>query len=120
KNKMPFTFSADNIDYKVFIDDVEVMKSRYERSISLPGDDSAWVSFPVTVFYKDLVSVLKKNERQKNDSVIYRIESSFDTKLIVKKRFDVKIERRLPLIYIPEVKIGKMEVDSLKLSGASI
>lgn len=120
KNQMPFSFTADSLQYKIFIDNVEVVKTRYEKSITLKSNDSSWISIPLTVFNDDLVSVLKTNEEKKIDSVEYRLQASFFTDIIFRKKFDIEIKRFLPLVYIPEVKAEHIAIDSLNFSRAAI
>lgn len=120
KNQMPLSFTADSLQYRIFINDMEVMKSCYKKSITLKSDDSSWISLPITIFNRDLILVLKSNELKKTDSVEYRLEASFYTDIVFRKNFNVDIKRLLPLIYIPEVKIEHIKIDSLNLSRAVI
>jgi len=120
KNQVPLTFRADSLHYKIFIDNVEVMRDTYKKSIVLNGNDSSLISFPVTVFNNDLISVLKRNEKEKNDSVEYRLEASLYTDLGIRKKVNINIKKKLPLVYIPEVSIEHIKVDSLNFSRAVI
>ncbi len=120
KNQIPLSFTADSLQYGVFINDVEVMKSRYKKSITLKSDDSILISLPITIFNHDLISVLKSNERKNIDSVEYRLEASFYTNIVFRKKFNVDIKRLLPMIYIPEVKAEHIKIDSLNFSRAAI
>jgi LEA14-like dessication related protein len=118
KNQMPFSFTADSVQYTIYMNNVEIMKSSYLKSIKLEKNDSSWLSFPVTIYNTKLDSVIKSNELRNIDSVVYRVKASFYTNIIFKKRFDIDIDRYLPLIYIPEVKMEKIVVDSLNFSRA--
>ena len=120
KNQMPLSFTADSLQYRVFINDVEVMKSHYKKSITLKSEDSSLISLPVTIFNHDFISVLKFNELKNIDSVEYRLEASFYTDIVFRKKFNVDIKRLLPIIYIPEVKAEHIKIDSLNFSRAAI
>jgi len=118
KNQIPLSFTADSLQYRIFINDREVMKDHYKKSITVKSNDISRISLPITIFNRDLISVLKANERQNIDSVEYRFRVSFFTNILFKKQFDVDIKKFLPLIHIPEVKSGHIEISSLNFSGA--
>ncbi|WP_291125180.1 LEA type 2 family protein [Flavobacterium sp. UBA6031] len=118
KNQIPLSFTADSLQYRIFIDDKEVMKDHYKKSITLKSNDISRISLPITIFNSDLISILKANERENIDSVEYRFRVSFFTDILFKKQFDVDIKKFLPLIHIPEVKSGHIEISSLNFSGA--
>lgn len=118
KNQIPLAFTADSLQYRIFINDREVMKDHYKKSITLKSNDISRISLPITIFNRDLISVLKANERENIDSVEYRFRVSFFTDILFKKQFDVDIKKFLPLIHIPVVKSGHIEISSLNFSGA--
>ena len=118
KNQIPLSFTADSLQYRIFINDREVMKDHYKKSITLKSNDISRISLPITIFNRDLISVLKANERENIDSVEYRFRVSFFTDILFKKQFDVDIKKFLPLIHIPVVKSGHIEISSLNFSGA--
>ena len=117
KNQIPLSFTADSLQYRIFINDREVMKDHYKKSITLKSNQISRISLPVTIFNRDLISVLKANERENIDSVEYRFRVSFFTDILFKKQFDVDVKKFLPLIHIPEVKSGHIEISSLNFSG---
>lgn len=117
KNQIPLSFTADSLQYRIFINDREVMKDHYKKSITLKSNDISRISLPITIFNHDLISVLKANERENIDSVEYSFRVSFFTDILFKKQFDVDVKKNLPLIHIPEVKSGHIEISSLNFSG---
>ena len=118
KNQIPLSFTADSLQYRIFINNREVMKDHYKKSITLKSNHISRISLPITIFNHDLISVLKANEQENIDSVEYRFRVSFFTDILFKKQFDVDIKRFLPLVHIPEVKSGHIEISSLNFSGA--
>jgi len=118
KNQMPLSFTADSLQYRIFINDREVMKDHYKKSITLKSNQISRISLPITIFNRDLISVLKANERENIDSVEYHFRVSFYTDILFKKQFNVDIKRFLPLVHIPEVKAEHIEISSLNFSGA--
>jgi len=118
KNQLPISFTADSLQYRLFINDTEVMKDHYKKAITLKGSDSSLISLPVTVFTRDLFSILKANEKANNDSANYRLQLSFYTHIIFKKQFTLTIKKRLPLITIPRAKAEHIVIDSLNFKRA--
>jgi LEA14-like dessication related protein len=120
KNQIPLSFTADSLQYKLFINNVEVVKDHYKDSIKIGSNDSSWITLPITIFNRDLVSVLGTDKREHLDSVEYRLQLSFYTSSFFNKHFDLNLERLLPLVSIPEVKEDHIEIDSLNFSRAAI
>ncbi|TXE13704.1 LEA type 2 family protein [Algoriphagus aquimarinus] len=120
KNQLPFSFTADSLQYSIFINDVEVIKSHYKKTISLESNDASLISLPLTILNHHLTSILKASERKEIDSVEYRLHATFFTDIVFKKKFDVDVNRLLPLIYIPELTSKHIQVDSLNFSRAAI
>ncbi|MEB2784337.1 LEA type 2 family protein [Algoriphagus persicinus] len=120
KNPLPFSFTADSLQYRIFINGVEVIKSHHKKTITLESSDTSWISLPLTIRNHQLKSILKASERKELDSVEYRLQATFFTDIVFRKKFDVDINRLLPLIYIPELTAKHIEVDSLNFSRAAI
>ncbi len=120
KNQLPFSFTADSLQYNISVNGVEVMKSHHKKTITLESNDTSWISLPLTIKNQQLKSILKASERKDFDSVEYRLQATFFTDIVFRKKFDVDIKRLLPLIYIPELTTKHIEVDSLNFSRAAI
>lgn len=120
KNQLPFSFTADSLQYDISINGVEVIKSHHKKTITLESNDTSWISLPLTIQNHHLKSILKASERKDIDSVEYRLQAAFFTDIIFRKKFDVDVKRLLPLIYIPELTTKHIEVDSLNFSRAAI
>jgi LEA14-like dessication related protein len=118
KNEMPVSFTADSLQYQVFINATEVMRDHYKKSITVKSNGSSWISLPITVFTHDLISVLKNNEKENIDSAEYLFKISFFSNILFKVHFHKEFRRFLPLVHIPEVKAEHIEIRSLKFSGA--
>ena len=120
KNQLPLSFNFDSLQYRIFINDTEILKDHYEKSISLKRNTSSLISLPITIFNDSLSSVMKTNERENVDSVDFHFQGSFFTHIFFKKKFNVDIKRIVPRIYIPEVKAEHFEIDSLNFSRAVV
>ncbi len=113
KNHLPFSFTADSLQYSISINDAEVIKDHHKKTITLESNDTNSIPLPLVIQNHHLTSILKASERKDIDSVEYRLHTTFYTNIVFRKKFDVEVERLLPLIYIPEVTSNDMQVDSL-------
>ncbi|MEP7322339.1 MAG: LEA type 2 family protein [Saprospiraceae bacterium] len=120
KNQLPFSFNVDSLEYSIFVDSAEIVESRYLKSIHINGNDSSWISLPVTIYNHRLTSVTNENDKQHIDTVEYHLKASFFTNIIFRKKFVIQIKRMLPLVHIPEPIVEHVEIDSLNLSRAAI
>ena len=120
KNQLPFSFTADSLQYNISMNGVEVIKSHHKKTIKLESNDTSWISLPLTIKNHQLKSILKTSERKDIDSVEYRLQATFFTDIVFRKKFDLDIKRLLPLIYIPELTTKHIEIDSLNFSRAAI
>jgi len=120
KNQLPLSFTVDSLQYRIFINDTEILKDHYKKSISLKRNASSMISFPITFFNDSISSVLKENERKNVDSVEFHFQGSFFTRIFFKKQFNVDIKRLIPRIYIPEVNAEHFKIDSLNFSRAVV
>lgn len=120
KNQLPLSFIADSIEYRILINDTQIMKNSYIKSITLKRNGSSLISLPLTIFNDSLSSVLKANKQENVDSVEFHFQGSFFTHIFFKKQFTVDIKRLVPRIYIPEVKAEHFKISSINFSEAVI
>ena len=119
-NPLPFNLRADSLHYKVYISGVEVIKSMYPQSINIRRWDSSWVSLPVTAYNDKLLTVLDNAEKQGKDSLEYEVQAYFGTQLLGHRDFNMDIKTLQPTVYIPKLKITKIEYDSLNGEGVTL
>lgn len=119
-NPLPFNLRADSLQYRIYISGVEVIRSSYAQSLDILRWDSTAVSLPVTAYNDKLFTVLDNAEKQGKDSLEYRMETYFGTQLLGHRDFHMDISTRQPTIYIPKVKMTKIEYDSLNGEGVNL
>ncbi|HLP19589.1 MAG TPA: LEA type 2 family protein [Chitinophagales bacterium] len=117
---LPFNLAADSMQYKIFIGGEEVIKSSYPKSLNIRRWDSTWIQLPVTIYSEKLLAVLQNAEKRGEDSIVYRIQTRFFTHLPFRQEFDLDIDKRLPLFYIPTAQLQKLTFDSLSLKGVTL
>ncbi len=120
KNQLPLSFTVDSLYYRILINDTEILKDHYKKSISLKRNASSMISLPITILNDSISSVLKANKRENADSVEFHFQGSFFTDIFFKKKFNIDIKRLIPRIYIPEVNAEHFKIDSLNFSRAVV
>jgi LEA14-like dessication related protein len=117
-NPAPIGFTADSLQYKIFVAGQEVAKSTYPKSITLQSNDSSLIVLPITIHVEQLTTLLEKLKNQKVDSVEYKIEARLFTDIAFLKDqpIDLEFARDLPLYKIPEAKLQHVKVEKLGLN----
>jgi len=121
-NPAPIGFKIDSLFYVVSIADQEVARTTYPDTLRLKAKDSTELTLPLTLYYDKLKDVTDRLANQGQDSVMYRVNATIfsTTKLIPKDKFNLKVEKKLPLVTVPDVKITNIKVNALKLKGATM
>lgn len=121
-NPAPIGFSIDSLYYVVSIADQEVARTTYPDTLRLEAKDSTEVTLPLTLYYNKLKEVTDRLANQGQDSVNYRVNATIfsKTKLIPKDKFNLTVEKRLPLVTVPEIKITDLKIKNLKFKGATL
>lgn len=121
-NPTPVGLDIDSLYYTIYIEDNEVVKTTYPDPLHIEGSGNTTVSLPLTIYYDKLQSVLKKLEEEGKDSVVYKINAILhtDLALIPKDKFDLEVEKKMPLIRAPEIKVTDIRIDKLDFSGAVV
>lgn len=121
-NPLPVAFTANQLNYSVAIAGQEVVRDTYKKPISIKSGDSTVVTLPVTVLGETLVKTLKRLEAQGLDSTDYSVRSSFalDVPILGEKTFAVTTVKKLPTLYIPEVKVDDIDLGQLGLGRTDL
>jgi LEA14-like dessication related protein len=121
-NPAPIGFTAEDLQYKIFIAGQEVTKSSYAKTISLKGNDSSLITLPLTIYTEKLTALLEKLDKQNADSVEYKIEARLftDIAFLQNKPIDLEFAKVLPLYKIPEAKLQNIKLEKLGLNRTKL
>jgi len=121
-NPAPVGFSVDSLYYTVSIEGNEIARTTYPDSLRLEARDSTTVELPLTLYHDKLADVLKSLEQQGRDSALYTINATIftDMALIPKDKLNMKVEKRLPLIRIPEIHVTDIKMKDVGFKGATM
>jgi LEA14-like dessication related protein len=113
-NPTAIHFIADSVTYRFYVSGTEVLNTNLKRSISIKGHDSAWIVLPGTFYMEKLLSILRRCENEKLDTITYRLETDFYTSIMKKTQFSLTVEQKLPLFHPLEIEVRKIETDSVR------
>jgi LEA14-like dessication related protein len=121
-NPAPVGLDIDSLHYTISIEGNEVVKTTYPDPLKIEASDTTMVSLPLTIYYDKLQSVLDKLEEEGKDSVVYKINATIftDVAVIPKDKFNLKVEKRMPLIRVPEITVTDIGIKNLNFSGAVV
>ena len=121
-NPLSVRFTAKKIDYTIYIDNEEVMRSAYEKIISVESQDSTKISLPARVELTKLTSLLKRLEAKHIDSADYRVVSVFalDIPIAGECTFRNTLTKRMPTYHIPEFKVIAIDLGKLGLKTTDV
>lgn len=121
-NPLPVGFKAHQLDYTVYIANTPVVEDAYKKAIEIKSGDSTLVTLPVKLKAETMTKVLKTLEQKGIDSTTYKVRSSFalDVPILGEKTFAVTIEKRLPTLYIPKIKIDDIDFGPLGLKRTDV
>lgn len=121
-NPLPVSFTAKKVDYTIYIDNEEVMRSAYDKTIEVKSQDSTEISLPARLEVKKLTSLLKRLEAKHIDSADYRVISIFalDVPIAGERTFTNTQSKRMPTFHIPEFKVIDIDLGKLGLKTADV
>lgn len=121
-NPLPIGFKAKKVDYTLYIDNREVAKDAYNKTIEVKSQDSTLVALPVKLFLKKMVGTLKRLEAAGTDSTDYRIRTTFDLDVPIagERTFTVSQSIRGPVLYLLEFKVVDIDLGKFGLNRTDV
>lgn len=121
-NPLPVGFKARRLDYTVYVDNEEVVKDAYDKTVDVKSGDSTLVSLPVNVFADKLNRVLKRLEARHIDSTDYRVQAIFDldVPLAGERTFTVSKSVHAPTFFIPEINVADVDLGKFGLKNTDV
>lgn len=122
KNPSPIEVKTNRLDYRVLVDDTEVLKSSYTKPIVIRSSDSTAVELPMEVLSKPMKEVLERFKEQKIDSANYTLLATLhaDVPIAGERQFNFDKTVRGPAFQVPDVKIEDINLDKFGLKESKI
>lgn len=121
-NPLPVGFKARSLKYTILMANTPVVEDTYAKPIEIKSGDSTFVTLPMQVLNKKLMTVLKTLDRKDIDSTTYTVRSQFDldVPILGERTFKTTITRRLPTFYLPKIKIKDLDFGKLGLKRTDV
>ncbi len=121
ENVLPVSLTFDSLHYRIFIDNLEVVKNgSYIKSIHVGARANGCIYLPMTVYNEQLISVLNKHKSIHMDSAEYLFQLTLFADIPILKQKTFEIKKELPVIYMPEIAIKHMKIDSLNFKKGTV
>ena len=121
-NPLPVGFKAKRLTYTVLMANTPIVEDAYAKAISINSGDSTYVTLPMKLLLNKLTTVLKTLDKKDIDSTTYTVRSTFDldVPILGERTFTSTITKRLPTIYIPEVKVEHIDLGKIGLKRTDV
>ncbi|AUD01852.1 LEA type 2 family protein [Spirosoma pollinicola] len=121
-NPLPVGFKSPSMDYTFYIANTPVMVDAYKKSIEVKSGDSTLIVLPAKLIYKKLTKVLETLERKDIDSTSYKMRAKFalDIPILGEKTFVTTVDKRMPTLYLPKIKIDDIDFGKLGLKRTDV
>ncbi len=121
-NPLPVGLTGRNVDYSFYINDQEMVKESYEKTVTVNAQDSTTLTLPAKLDAKKLTGVLEDLERRDVDSANYRLRISFDTDVPIlgEKKINIDQTRRLPAYHLLQIKVEDIDYGKLSLKAMDV
>jgi len=120
KNPNALSATLAALDYDFQINDASFLKGQQDKQISILANGESTVEIPLTLNFKDLYSTFQALKNQ--DSSAYKLVCglSFNLPVLGPTRIPVSKSGNLPMLKLPDVKIGSLKLNKITFSGADL
>ncbi|RYC71620.1 LEA type 2 family protein [Spirosoma sordidisoli] len=121
-NPLPVGFKATGLRYTVYMAKTPIVEETYAKPIEVESGDSTFITLPMKLLNKKLMTVLKTLDEKGIDSTTYGVRATFDldVPILGERTFTQTIEKKLPTYYIPTIKIEDIDFGKLGLKRTDV
>lgn len=121
-NPLLIELNADSLLYALFIDSIEVMKSKFVKRVSIKSLDSAVIVLPLDVDRSRLNAVFARFERNHSDSADYVLKTKLylDVPVAGNKTFEKNEARRGPAFRPLKVMTDHRKIEKFGLKHSEV
>jgi len=120
QNPNPIGAKLAGFDYDFFINDASFLEGQQNTQLDIEALGQSTVEIPLTINFKDLYSTFQSLKNQ--DSSDYKIACglSFDLPVLGPTRIPVSKSGKLPMLKLPNVKIGSLKLNKITFTNADL
>jgi LEA14-like dessication related protein len=122
KNPLPIELTTNKLDYQLLINGKQVLKSTYEKRLSIKSNDSSFIEMPMDILIKPMASVLKRLDKQKADSADYTFKAVMALNMPIGKerKFTFNETKRLPAFRLLKIHPKDLDVKKFQLKKSMV
>lgn len=119
-NPNPLSASLAGFDYDFQIDGASFLSGQQPTQLTIAANAESELEIPLTLKFKDLYQTYQSLKNR--DSSAYKIDTGlmFNLPVLGKTRVPVSHEGHLPLIKLPDVKLGSLKLKNISFTGADL
>ncbi len=119
-NPNPVGIRLAGLDYRLLVNERPFLKGEVKEQFSFPAQGADTVDIPLGIPWSDLFALTREFTRY--DSIPYLLEGGlvFNLPIVGATRVPLRHRGTLPLPRIPEVRLEKLQLKRLSLSGADL
>ncbi len=120
QNPNPIGAKLAGFDYDFLIDDASFLKGQQNSQLSIEAMGESTIEIPLSLNFKELYNTFQSLKNL--DSSAYKIICglSFDLPVLGPTRIPVSKSGNLPMLKLPEVKIGSLKLNKITFSSADL
>ncbi|MCF0073370.1 LEA type 2 family protein [Dyadobacter sp. CY261] len=121
-NPLPVGMNLKKFNYAVRMNGKTIVEDQYGKALNIEATDSSLLTLPVKIKIGNLRDEGEEAAGKGNDSVDYQFETTmhFEKPFLGKDSLVLKMDKRLPLYRLPQVKLAGYDVKKLGLKEADI
>jgi len=120
ENPNPIGAKLAGFDYDFFLNENSFLKGQQNTQIDIEALGQSSVEIPLTLNFKDIYNTYQSLKNQ--DSTVYKIACglSFDLPILGPTRIPVSKTGKLPMLKLPDVKMGSLKLNKVTFSSADL
>ena len=119
-NPNPFGAKLSGFDYDFFLNENSFLKGQQNSQLNIEALGQSTVEIPLTLNFKDIYNTYQSLKNQ--DSTTYKIACglAFDLPVLGPIRIPVSRSGKVPMLKLPDVKIGSLKLNKITFSSADL
>jgi len=107
-------------DYELLIENNIFLKGQQNKEVKIEANGSSQVDIPVSLTFKQLYNSFQALKDA--DSIKYTLKSglSFDVPILGKIRIPVQTTHRVPNVKLPKIKVASLKLANISFTGADL
>ncbi len=120
ENTNPAAIQMLGYNYALDVNEHAFLKGEQTQKMEISASDSSSLLVPVTLNFRDLYQTIKGISEKDESTYAFNTQLSFDLPVLGRTEVPVSKNGTIPVVKLPKLKVGDVNVQSLSFSGAKI